>query len=79
MRVTPTAVRQIAANSGLPHDVVERYIEQFINFTFAVAKRERKHCYKLARNWVHDPEIHKLDLLELLRPTVDIEDAYDIL
>jgi hypothetical protein len=79
MRVTPTAVRQIAANSGLPNDVVERYIEQFINFTFAVAKRERKHCYKTARNWVHDPEIHKMDLLELLKPTVDIEDAYDIL
>ena len=79
MRVTPTAVRRIAANSGLPNDVVERYIDQFINFTFAVAKRERKHCYKTARNWVFDPEIHKLDLLELLKPTVDAEDVYDIL
>ena len=42
-------------------------------------RSERKHCYKTARNWVFDPEIHKLDLLELLKPTVDAEDVYDIL
>ena len=79
MRVTPTAVRQLAANSGLPYDVVERYLEQFINYTFAVARRERKHCYKTVRNWVHDPELRKLDVLEVLKPTIDDEDTYDIL
>lgn len=79
MRVTPTSVRQLAANSGMPSDVVERYLEHFITFTFAVAKRERKHCYRTVRNWVHDPELRKLDVLEVLKPTLDQEDVYDIL
>jgi hypothetical protein len=79
MRVTPTAVRQLAANSGLPGDVVDRYLEEFINLTFAIARRERKHCYKTVRNWVYDPEIRKMDILEVLKPTIDEEEVYDIL
>ena len=79
MRVTPTAVRQLAANSGLPGDVVDRYLEEFINFAFTIARRERKHCYKTVRNWVYDPELRKLDVLELLKPTIDDEEVYDIL
>lgn len=79
MRVTPTAVRDLARISGMPEDIIHRYMDELITFTFTVAKRERKHCQNQLRAWVHSGDVVKPDLLDVLKPKEEDETIYDVL
>lgn len=80
MKVTAKAVRDLAKNSGFPEEMVERYLDEMINFTFTVAKRERKQCRKLVKKWIHSAHVIKPDLLTFLSEELENEDElYDIL
>lgn len=78
MKVTVNSVRSLAANAGLPAEITERFLDELINYTFVIAARERKHCMKLARAWLYNTDIHKPDILEVLKPTAE-EESYDII
>lgn len=80
MKVTAKAVRDLSKNSGFPEELIERHLDELINFTFAVAKRERKQCRKLIKKWIHSTDIIKPDLLTFLSEELENEDElYDIL
>lgn len=81
MRVTRRAVTDLARNSGLPEDVIARYLEELIQFTFVVAKRERKANFDKIRAWVHDGSVIKPNILDVLRPNRESEEdeVYDLL
>lgn len=80
MKVTPKAVRDLSKNSGFPEELIERHIDELINFTFAVAKRERKSCRQLIKRWIHSPDVVKPDLLTFFTEELENEDElYDIL
>lgn len=80
MRVSKRSVTDLARNAGLPEDVVNRYLEELIQFTFVVAKRERKANFNKIRAWVHDGSVIKPNVLDVLRPnTEDEEELYDLL
>lgn len=80
MKVTPKAVRDLSKNSGLPEELIERHIDELINFTFAVAKRERKQCRQVVKKWLHVGGVIKPDLLTYLTEELENEDElYDIL
>lgn len=80
MKVKPRAVRDLARNAGFPQEIIDRYSEQLINMTFAVAKRERKSCRELVKKWIYSPSIIKQDILTVLTEELENEDElYDIL
>jgi hypothetical protein len=82
MRVTIRSVKDLALNSGIPEEIVLRHIDAFTNFTFAVAKRERKYCRKKILQWVHSGEIVKprlTDVLSLKLENEDEQEIYDVL
>ena len=79
MKVSVTAVKALAKNAGIPPELVDRHIDEFINFAFVVAKRERKHCVKTVRNWYYSTDIMKPTVLEVLLPMGEKpDDTYDI-
>lgn len=80
MKVTVRAVSDLAKSSGLPEDVIHRYMDELITFTFAVAKREQTHCYRQIRAWIHSGDVIKPDLIDVLKPNKEVEDeAHDVL
>lgn len=80
MKVTPRAVRDIARKAGVPEELILRHIDELINFTFAVAKRERKQCREVIKKWIHAEGVIKPDLLTYFSEELENEDElYDIL
>jgi len=80
MKVTPRAVVDLAKSSGLPEEIIHRYLDQLITFTFAVAKREHTYCYRQIRGWIHSRDVIKPDLIDVLKPNKEIEDEpHDVL
>ena len=80
MKVTPKAVRDLARNAGVPEEIILRHTDELINFTFAVAKRERKSCRQLIKKWIHSEGVIKPDLLTFISEELENEDElYDIL
>ena len=78
MRVTPRAVKDLARNAGIPADVVERYLEEFITYTFTIAKRENKWCTNRLRAWIHSGEVVKQPLLSVLKYS-ETEEEHELL
>jgi len=78
MRVTTKSVKQLALNAGMPQEVIDRFLDELINMTFVVARRERKHCYKQIKEWVHSGDVIKPDVQDVLKIS-DEDEAYDIL
>lgn len=74
MKVTPRAVKDLSKNSGFPEEIIERYLEQLINMTFAVAKRERKSCRTVVKKWMHSESVIKPDILTVLTEELENED-----
>mgnify|MGYP006276610585 CR=1 len=75
MRVTTRAVRDLARNAGIPEETIERHLDLLINFTFAVAHRERKACRAQLRKWIHSDDVIKPPLLEVLKERDDTDIA----
>lgn len=67
MRVTVRAVKDLARNAGFTEDMIDRHIDLLINLTFGVSHRERKYCRSQLRKWIHNDEIDKPHLLDVLR------------
>ncbi len=78
MKVRPTSIKQLALNSGMPEEIVTRFLDELVNMAFAVALRERKHCYKQIRAWVHSGDIIKPDVQDVLKISAE-DETYDIL
>jgi hypothetical protein len=78
MKVTPRAVKDLARNSGFPEDVVQLYLDELINMTFAVTKRERKSCVQAVQKAAHTRMPMKALIAELTNERDYEDDLYDI-
>lgn len=75
MIIKVQAVRQLARDAQLPEEVIERHMDALCDFTFRVAKRERKFCKDRIRSWQFSQDIGKCELFQVL----DEDTAYDLL
>ena len=71
------SVRQLARDAGLNEELIDRNIEALCDFTWRVAKRERKYCSNRVRGWVLSNELIKPPLVELLKE--EDEEEYDFI
>ena len=67
MKVTVRAVKDLAANAGFTEEFSDRYLDEMTAFVFAVAKRERKWCYRKLKHWMYDGSIVKPHLLDVFK------------
>ena len=77
MIVKVRSVRQLARDVGLNEELIDRNIEALCDFTWRVAKRERKYCSNRVRGWVLSNELIKPPLVELLKE--EDEEEYDFI
>ena len=73
MIIKTRSVRQIAKDSGLPEEIIERHLEALCEFTFRIAKRERKFCRDKIRAWQFSRDIGKCELFKVLDEDVDYD------
>lgn len=73
MIIKTRSVRQIAKDSGLPEELIERHMDALCEFTFRIAKRERKYCQNKIRSWQFSKDIGKCELFQVLNEDVDYD------
>jgi len=76
MIIKTRSVRQLAKDSGLNEELIERNIDALCEFTWRIAKRERKYCNNKVRGWVMSADIVKPPLLDLLKTEDEEEKDY---
>lgn len=75
MRIATKAVMQIARDANIPEEMIARHMDALCEFTFRVAKRERKFCQGKIRAWAFNRDIAKAPLFDVLNS----DDDYDLL
>lgn len=73
MIIKTQSVRQLARNAGLSDEVIERNIDALCEFTFHVAKRERKFCQARIRAWQFSKDVGKCELFQALDEDTDYD------
>lgn len=77
MIIKTRSVRQLARDAGLNEELIERNIEALCDFTWRVAKKERKQCNSRVRKLLLSNELVKPPLVELLKD--EDEEEYDFI
>lgn len=73
MIIKVKSVRQLAQDVNIPEEVVERHMDALCEFTFRVAKRERKFCRDRIRAWQFSKDIAKCELFKVLDDDTDYD------
>lgn len=76
MIIKSKAVKQLAKDAGLPDEVTERYFDALCEYTFRVARRERKFCRDKIRSWQFSRDAGKCELFQVLAEDAD---EYDLI
>ena len=73
MIIKTRSVKQIASDSGLPRELIDRNIDALCEFTFRIAKRERKFCQNKIRAWQFSNDAGKCELFRVLAEDTDYD------
>ena len=73
MIIKPRAVRDIAKAANLDGEFIDRNMDALIEFTYKIAKRERKFCQDKLRAWMFSTDITKPSLLDILNEDEDYD------
>lgn len=73
MIIKPRAVRDIAKAANLDSEFIDRNMDALIEFTYKIAKRERKFCQDKLRAWMFNTDITKPSLLDILNEDEDYD------
>lgn len=73
MIIKVKSVRQLAKDVSIPEELIERHMDALCEFTFRVAKRERKFCRDRIRAWQFSKDMGKCELFQVLDEDTDYD------
>tara|TARA_R110000822_G_scaffold249596_2_gene377037 strand:- start:1231 stop:1464 length:234 start_codon:yes stop_codon:yes gene_type:complete len=76
MIIKTRSVKQLARDSGLNEELIDRNLDALCEFTWRIAKRERKYCGNKIRGWLKSTDIVKAPLIDLLKVEDEEEPDY---
>jgi len=76
MIIKTRSVKQLAKDSGLNEELIDRNLDALCEFTWRIAKRERKYCSNKIRGWLKSTDIVRSPLIDLLKVEDEEEPDY---
>jgi len=76
MIIKTRSVKQLAKDSGLNEELIDRNLDALCEFTWRIAKRERKYCSNKIRGWLKSTDIVRAPLIDLLKVEDEEEPDY---